>query len=67
VLELVAKGLTNAEVGADLALSHTTVRTHLENIFEKLGVRTRTAAAAWLNANRRTAVGRIRSTERANF
>ena len=46
VLDLVAKGLTNAEVGADLFLSRTTVRTHLENIFEKLGVHTRSAAVA---------------------
>jgi DNA-binding CsgD family transcriptional regulator len=46
VLELVAQGLTNAEVAARLVVSRDTVRTHLENIFSKLGVHTRTAAVA---------------------
>jgi DNA-binding NarL/FixJ family response regulator len=49
VLRLVAQGLTNAEVGAELVLSPGTVRAHLENVFDKLGVHARTAAAAWLN------------------
>jgi len=53
VLELVADGLTNIEIADKLVLSGTTIRTHLENIFEKLGVHTRTAAVAWLNATRR--------------
>jgi DNA-binding CsgD family transcriptional regulator len=50
VLELVAQGLTNGEVGARLVVSAGTVRTHLENIFEKLGVHTRTAAVARLRS-----------------
>jgi len=50
VLELVAQGLTNGEVAARLVVSAGTVRTHLENIFEKLGVHTRTAAVARLRA-----------------
>lgn len=48
VIELVAQGLTNGEIAARLVISRTTVRTHLENIFEKLGVQTRTAAVARL-------------------
>jgi DNA-binding CsgD family transcriptional regulator len=46
VLGWVAKGKTNPEVGQLLFISAHTVRKHLENIFEKLGVTTRTAAAA---------------------
>jgi DNA-binding CsgD family transcriptional regulator len=46
VLELVAKGLTNREVAARLFISTGTVRTHLEHVYEKLGVRTRAGAVA---------------------
>lgn len=45
VLELVVKGLSNREVASRLDISHRTVSTHLSNIYGKLGVRTRTAAA----------------------
>jgi DNA-binding CsgD family transcriptional regulator len=55
VLDLVAEGLSNSEIGARLVISTGTVRRHLENLFEKLGVHTRTAAAAWLNNLRQTA------------
>lgn len=50
VLELVAHGMTNKEIARRLVVSTGTVRTHLENIFEKLGVHTRTAAAAFRRA-----------------
>jgi DNA-binding CsgD family transcriptional regulator len=46
VLVLVARGLTNARVGARLGLSAATVRTHMEHVLRKLGVRTRTQAVA---------------------
>lgn len=45
VLRLVALGLTDAQVAARLAISRRTVSTHLTNIYTKLGVATRTAAA----------------------
>jgi DNA-binding CsgD family transcriptional regulator len=49
VLALVAEGKTNGEVGSALGLSPRTVGKHLEHVFEKFGVHTRTAAAAiWL-------------------
>jgi DNA-binding NarL/FixJ family response regulator len=49
ILDLVAQGETNAQIAASLWLSVGTVRRHLENIFAKLGVHTRTAAAAYVH------------------
>jgi DNA-binding CsgD family transcriptional regulator len=46
ILELVALGKTNHEIAALLVVSDHTVRKHLEHVYEKLGVHTRTAAAA---------------------
>ena len=46
VLRLVAEGLSNAEVGRRMFLATSTVKTHLEHAFEKLGVHDRTAAVA---------------------
>lgn len=50
VLSWVARGKTNGEVAQILWITPATVRKHLENIYAKLGVRTRTAAAAQLLA-----------------
>ena len=44
VLRLVAKGLSNAEIGRELFISEATVKTHLLRAFAKLGVSDRTAA-----------------------
>jgi len=46
LMRLVADGRTNAEIATTLHLSPHTVRTHLTNIFERLGVSTRAAAVA---------------------
>ncbi|WP_067174223.1 response regulator [Microtetraspora niveoalba] len=51
VLSLVARGLTNAEIGVELFISEATVKTHLLRVFAKLGVSDRTAAVT-------TALGR---------
>jgi len=44
VLRLVAKGLSNVEIGRTLFISEATVKTHLLRVFNKLGVSDRTAA-----------------------
>jgi predicted ATPase/DNA-binding CsgD family transcriptional regulator len=45
VLRLVARGLTNTRVAKDLYISPRTVDRHLNSIYRKLGVSSRTAAA----------------------
>ncbi len=53
VLRWVAEGKRNAEIATILDISKNTVRNHLENIFAKLGVETRTAAALSFKNNGR--------------
>jgi DNA-binding NarL/FixJ family response regulator len=47
VVRLVAAGRSNQAIAAELVLSEKTVARHLSNIFGKLGVTSRTAAAAY--------------------
>jgi DNA-binding CsgD family transcriptional regulator len=47
VLRLLAEGKTNRAIADDLFISEKTVARHMSNIFEKLGVSSRTGAAAW--------------------
>lgn len=45
VLRLIVQGLTNRAIGTELFLSERTVQRHVSNIFDKLGVTSRTQAA----------------------
>jgi DNA-binding CsgD family transcriptional regulator len=46
IVDHLAEGRSNAEIAERLTIAPTTVRKHLENIYAKLGVRSRTAAVA---------------------
>jgi len=46
ILALLADGLVNKQIAARLGISTNTVKTHLELLFEKLGVATRAEAVA---------------------
>lgn len=56
ILELIASGLSNKDIGAQLDLTTGTVKQHLNAIFTKLGVSNRTwAASIWQEAERNRA------------
>jgi ATP/maltotriose-dependent transcriptional regulator MalT len=50
VLQLLSAGLSNREIAAKLSISVSTAKTHLENIYRKLGVNSRTQAVAQAHA-----------------
>jgi HD-GYP domain-containing protein (c-di-GMP phosphodiesterase class II) len=47
VLQLAARGLTTREIGDHLVISHKTADRHIQNIYNKISVSTRAAAALW--------------------
>lgn len=47
VLERIAAGRTNDEIARDLHVGAATVKTHVNNLFAKLGVQTRAQAVVW--------------------
>jgi DNA-binding NarL/FixJ family response regulator len=52
ILQLLAAGCSNAEIARRLAIKEPTVKSHLWRLYRKIGVRSRTAAAAWATASR---------------
>jgi len=50
VLRMIASGLTSTEIGERLLISHTTVNSHVKNMYQKLHVRSRAQAVSCANA-----------------
>ena len=47
ILQLVIAGYTNKAIAAEIYISEKTVEFHLDNIYTKVGVRTRLMAGIW--------------------
>ena len=47
VLDLIAQGMTNNQIAEKMVISEKTVKTHVSNLLDKLGLEDRTRAAIW--------------------
>ena len=52
ILCALAKGLTNRELAKELSISCNTVKFHLSNLYEKLGIRSRAQAIAFFYSSK---------------
>lgn len=59
IFPLIARGLSNAQIGEELFIGETTVKTHITHIFQKLNLRDRVQAVV-LADQTRNARGRVR-------
>jgi two-component system, NarL family, response regulator DevR len=65
ILELIAQGMTNRQIAAEMYLAEKTVKNYVSNLLSKLGMQRRTQAATfaarlderWSEANRRDSTG----------
>jgi len=64
VVRLVARGLTNEELSAQLYVTRSTVKTHLANVQRKLAARNRVEIAAWVWENGKCAPSQVRGPGR---
>jgi DNA-binding NarL/FixJ family response regulator len=51
VLDLVTQGMANKQIARRLGISERTVKAHLTNVFQRIGVTDRTQAALWAREN----------------
>lgn len=51
ILEHLSQGLTNAQIGSNIHVSEHTVRSHLYNIYKKIGAKNRIQASSWSKLN----------------
>jgi DNA-binding NarL/FixJ family response regulator len=51
ILRLVSSGLSNAQMAKHLWVTEQTIKFHLSNVYRKIGIRNRTAASRWAQAN----------------
>lgn len=54
VLRMVADGLANKMIARRLGITERTVKAHLTNVYQRIGVADRTQAALWVERNRRS-------------